>query len=66
MRFTDGLWRKRQGFDFRGGVELAEVLKKNEDPSKGEVGVEYLVACRHVENRGQSMDGTWRDWWCEG
>lgn len=53
MRFTDGLWIKRQGVDFRGGVEVAEILQKDD------AGVDFLVACRHVANKGDSMDGQW-------
>ncbi|KAG7529886.1 hypothetical protein FFLO_05334 [Filobasidium floriforme] len=52
MRFTDGLWLKRAGVDFRGGVEVAEILNKDE-----KTGIDYLVACRHIANRGDSMDG---------
>lgn len=52
MRFTDGLWLKRAGVDFRAGVEVAEVLNKDE-----KTGIDYLVACRHIGNRGDSMDG---------
>jgi hypothetical protein len=55
MRFTDGLWLKRAGVDFRGGVEVAEVLNKDE-----KTGIDYLVACRHIANRGDSMDGAFR------
>jgi hypothetical protein len=55
MRFTDGLWLKRAGVDFRGGVEVAEVLNKDEG-----TGIDYLVACRHIANRGDSMDGAFR------
>jgi hypothetical protein len=51
MRFSDGLWLKRTGVNFRGGVEVAEILEQSDN------GIELLVACRHVENRGQSMDG---------
>jgi len=52
MRFTDGLWLKRSGVDFRAGVEVAEVLNKDEKD-----GIDFLVACRHIANRGDSMDG---------
>jgi hypothetical protein len=55
MRFTDGLWLKRAGVDFRGGVEVAEILNKDE-----KTGIDYLVACRHIANRGDSMDGEFR------
>ena len=52
MRFTDGLWLKRSGVDFRAGVEVAEVLNQDEKN-----GIDFLVACRHIANRGDSMDG---------
>ncbi|BEJ15127.1 hypothetical protein CspHIS471_0408940 [Cutaneotrichosporon sp. HIS471] len=50
MKFTDGLWRRPTGVDFVGGVEVVEVLQENKD------GVEFIVAPRHVANRGDTLN----------
>lgn len=56
MKFTDGLWHKPQGHDFRGGVEVVDVLN---DGKNGEL--DYLVATKHVAGRGDTLNGTLSD-----
>ena len=54
MKFTDGPWCKPAGQDFRGGVEVVDIL--NDGKKNGEL--EYLVATKHIASRGDTLNGT--------
>lgn len=47
---ADGSWRRPTGVSFVGGVEVVEVLRESKD------GVEFIVAPRHVANRGDTLN----------
>lgn len=49
---TDGVisWRRPTGCNFIGGVEVVEVLRETNEE------VEYIVAPRHVANRGDTLN----------
>ena len=43
-------WRRPQGVDFLGGVEVVEIIKATNDE------LEYIVAPKHVATRGDTLN----------
>ncbi|RSH95008.1 hypothetical protein EHS25_000093 [Saitozyma podzolica] len=52
MKFTDGLWHRPTGQVFAGSVEVADILRADNE------GLEYLVAPKPINSRGDTLNTT--------